>query len=149
MSALLWTVAASLVALVQAAGEEDVFELQPEIHHIFREEAKMPPVTFSLLFTFITLSPWIFLLISWFRLGYTPATVLSEFTEGTKTRTVYTASFLASLVSLEYLFYLYWTKLNLLQTLTYLSGLAPIAFFTGQRALSSIQQRRNNNNNNK
>ena len=64
MSALLLTITASLIAFVHAAGQEDVFELQPEIQHIFREEAKMPPVTFSLAFTLITLSPWIFLLMN-------------------------------------------------------------------------------------
>lgn len=45
--------------LVRAAGEEDVFELQPEIHHVFREAEKMPPAIFSKFFTLITLAPWL------------------------------------------------------------------------------------------
>lgn len=54
--------ATSVASLVQAAGEEDIFELQPEIHHTFREAEKMPPATFSKLFALITLSPWLILL---------------------------------------------------------------------------------------
>ncbi|KAI8082513.1 Dolichyl-diphosphooligosaccharide--protein glycosyltransferase subunit Swp1 [Gilbertella persicaria] len=142
MSILGLLFAASFTALVQAAGQEDVFEWQPEIHHVFREAEKMPPATFSMIFALVTLSPWIFLLIGWLRLGYTPANVISELTQGSKTRSIYIAAFLGSLVSLEYLFYLYWTKLDLFQTLTYFGGLALVAFFTGQRALSSVQNKR-------
>ena len=43
---------------------------------------------------------------------------------------------------MEYLFYLYFTRLNLVQTLTYMSALSVITFLTGQRALSSIQAKR-------
>ncbi|MBM6387034.1 MAG: hypothetical protein JSY10_24065 [Paenibacillus sp.] len=75
-------------------------------------------------------------------MGYTPAKVISELTSGSTARTAYIASFLASLVGLEYLFYLYWTQLDLFQTLTYLGGLSIVTFFTGQRALSSIQTKR-------
>lgn len=54
--------ATAFTALVSAAGEEDVFELQPEIHHVFRPAEKMPPASFSKLFTLITLSPWLVLI---------------------------------------------------------------------------------------
>ena len=50
-----------LASVAYAAGDEDVFGLQPEIHHVFREAEKMPPVTFSYLFTVIALSPWLLL----------------------------------------------------------------------------------------
>jgi hypothetical protein len=52
---------ASFATTVMAAGEEDIFELQPEIHHIFRQEEKMPPAAFSTLFTLIALAPWLIL----------------------------------------------------------------------------------------
>ncbi|CAO3635099.1 unnamed protein product [Mucor hiemalis] len=96
----------------------------------------------SQLFTLITLAPWLILVGGWLQLGYTPNKVISELFSGSTLQTVYITSFLGSLVSLEYLFYLYWTKLNLFQTLTYLSGLTIITFLTGQRALSSIQAKR-------
>lgn len=46
-----------------AAGDEDVFELQPEIHHAFRPAESMPPTWFSQLFSLIALSPWIVLMV--------------------------------------------------------------------------------------
>ncbi|KAI9477778.1 MAG: Oligosaccharyltransferase subunit Ribophorin II-domain-containing protein [Benjaminiella poitrasii] len=134
--------ATSFATIVKAAGNEDIFELQPEIHHVFREAEKMPPAAFSQLFALITLAPWLILIAGWLQLGYTPGKVISELTAGSTVRTASIIAFLASLVSVEYLFYLYWTKLNLFQTLTYFAGLALITFFTGQRALSSIQARR-------
>lgn len=55
-------VALSLVASkVAAAGQEDVFEWQPEIHHQFRPAEDMPSAWFSQLFTLIVLSPWLLL----------------------------------------------------------------------------------------
>lgn len=62
MSVVSLVLAASIATLVQAAGEEDVFELQPEIHHVFKEAEKMPPAAFSKLFALLTLSPWLILL---------------------------------------------------------------------------------------
>lgn len=62
MSVLGLALATALVSVVQAAGEEDVFELQPEIHHVFREAEKMPLAAFSQLFALITLAPWVILL---------------------------------------------------------------------------------------
>lgn len=61
MSVIGLVLAASIATLVQAAGDEDVFELQPEIHHVFREAEKMPPAAFSKLFALITLAPWLIL----------------------------------------------------------------------------------------
>lgn len=54
--------ATTFAVLVSAAGDEDVFELQPEIHHVFREAEKMPPASFSKLFSLVTLSPWLILI---------------------------------------------------------------------------------------
>lgn len=51
-------IACCFIVLAQAAGEEDAFGIQPEIHHVFRQEEKMPPAAFSKLFTLITLAPW-------------------------------------------------------------------------------------------
>ncbi|KAI8979257.1 Oligosaccharyltransferase subunit Ribophorin II-domain-containing protein [Mycotypha africana] len=128
--------------VVKAAGDEDIFELQPEIHHMFRPAEKMPPAAFSQLFTLLTLAPWAILALGWFKLEYTPKKIISELIAGPITRTASIIVFLASLISIEVLFYLYWTRLNLFQTLPYLAGLTIITFFTGQRALSALQNRR-------
>ncbi|KAI7876035.1 hypothetical protein K492DRAFT_210615 [Lichtheimia hyalospora FSU 10163] len=125
---------------VFAAGDQDVFEWQPEIHHAFRPAESMPPAWFSQLFSLIALSPWIVLMIGWLGLGVTPVKVLGQLTSGSSTmRPVSIIAFLASLASIEYLFYLYWTRLNIFETLSYLVILLAITFVTGQRALSQIQ----------
>ena len=36
----------------------------PEIHHIFRDDPKMPPVVISLTFSGLVLSPWLLLLFA-------------------------------------------------------------------------------------
>ncbi|KAJ8652454.1 hypothetical protein O0I10_011921 [Lichtheimia ornata] len=126
-----------------AAGDEDVFELQPEIHHAFRPAESMPPTWFSQLFSLIALSPWIVLMVGWLGVGVTPVKVLGQLTSGSSSmRPVSIIAFLASLASVEYLFYLYWTRLNIFETLSYLVFLLAITFVTGQRALSQIQAHR-------
>ncbi|KAL4210029.1 Dolichyl-diphosphooligosaccharide--protein glycosyltransferase subunit Swp1 [Rhizopus microsporus] len=131
----------TLFNIAKAAGTEDIFELQPEIHHVFRPNEKMPPVLFSQLFSLIVLSPWLILIFGWLSLGYTPAKVMSDFASFNRS-SIYILGFIGSLVAIEYLFYLYWTKLNLMEMLPYFGGLCVITFITGQRALSSIQQKR-------
>lgn len=61
---------------------------------------------------------------------------------GPSLRMVSIVAFLASLGAIEYVFYLYWTRLNLFETLPYLAGLAALTFITGQRALSQVQAKR-------
>lgn len=54
---------AGLALIASAAGDEDVFEWRPEIHHQFRPAESMPPAWFSKAFTLFALSPWILLAI--------------------------------------------------------------------------------------
>ncbi|CAO3595241.1 unnamed protein product [Absidia cylindrospora] len=69
----------SLVAShVMAAGQEDVFEWQPEIHHQFRPAESMPSAWFSQLFSLVVLSPWLLLAIGWTMIGVTPTKVMSD-----------------------------------------------------------------------
>ncbi|ORZ03941.1 Dolichyl-diphosphooligosaccharide--protein glycosyltransferase subunit Swp1 [Syncephalastrum racemosum] len=131
-----------LFAKAYAAGDEDVFEWRPEIQHIFRDPDAMPSTWFSQAFTLITLSPWLVLLVGWLGIGVTPAKVVSELMAGPSLRMVSIIAFLASLGAIEYVFYLYWTRLNLFQTLPYLAGLVAITFITGQRALTQVQAKR-------
>ncbi|KAF7725719.1 hypothetical protein EC973_009437 [Apophysomyces ossiformis] len=137
-----WLAILSLTAVVHAAGEEDVFEWQPEIHHAFRPEERMPPAWFSQLFAIVVLTPWLILTAGWFSLGLTPFKVLSELKTGSANRAISVLAFLGSLIAVEYLFYLYWTKLNLFQTLGYLAPLSVLVYATGQRALTQVQIRR-------
>lgn len=69
----------------------------------------------------------------WLSLGVTPAGPFFS---------ISILAFFATLVGIEFLFYKYWTSLNIFETLTYLSGLSVVAFVTGQRALSEVRARR-------
>ncbi|KAH8549491.1 Oligosaccharyltransferase subunit Ribophorin II-domain-containing protein [Umbelopsis sp. PMI_123] len=130
------------LAGVLAAGVEDEFGIQPEIVHQFRPQEKMPSKIVSQFASLLVLAPWIALLAGWAQLGYTPAKVISNIQKESMTSTLSILSFLGTLVAIEFLFFSYWTHLNLFQTLGYLSILSLAAFFTGQRALTVVQQKR-------
>ncbi|KAI8577513.1 hypothetical protein K450DRAFT_252037 [Umbelopsis ramanniana AG] len=130
------------LASVLAAGVEDEFGVQPEIVHQFRAQEKMPPKIVSQLASLLVLAPWIALLAGWAQLGYTPAKVINSIQNESMTSTVSIFSFLGTLAAIEFLFFNYWTHLNLFQTLGYLSVLSVVAFITGQRALTVVQQKR-------
>ncbi|KAI8366636.1 Oligosaccharyltransferase subunit Ribophorin II-domain-containing protein [Radiomyces spectabilis] len=132
----------SLLVAAWAAGEDDVFAIQPEIHHVFRDATNTPPAWFSQTFTVISLSPWLILLAGWFSVGVTPSKVVHRLTAGSAVRTLSIIAFIGTLVATEYLFYLYWTQLNLFQTLGYLVVLTIILFATGRYALSQVQSLR-------
>ncbi|CAO3666903.1 unnamed protein product [Umbelopsis vinacea] len=83
----------------------------------------------------------------WLQLGYTPAKVISNITQGSMASIVSILSFLGTLAAIEFLFFCYWTHLNLFQTLGYLSVLSLVAFITGQRALTAVQLKRLSHNN--
>ncbi|CAG8710473.1 8971_t:CDS:2, partial [Ambispora leptoticha] len=106
----------------------------PEIHHIFGKPERMPPSWLSYGFVLIVFAPWISLIISWSYLN-----VNLSFLTNAPNGVISSICFLASLVAIEILFYNYWTHLNIFQTLSWLSGLSLLAFFTGQKALSDIQ----------
>ncbi|CAG8510420.1 13036_t:CDS:2 [Ambispora gerdemannii] len=109
-----------------------VYGPRPEILHIFGNPERLPPMWLSYGFVLIAIAPWISLIISWSYLD-----VNLSFLTGAPN--ISSISFLVSLVAIEILFYNYWTHLNIFQTLSWLTGLSLLAFFTGQRALSDIQ----------
>ncbi|KAI9016375.1 Dolichyl-diphosphooligosaccharide--protein glycosyltransferase subunit Swp1 [Phycomyces nitens] len=133
-------VVAALIAHVSGAGNEDVFEILPEIHHVFRQPEVMPSAWFSKLFGLIALAPWALLISGWIGLGITPTKVVSSLSNGPSMGSVSVVAFLLSLASIEYLLFLYWVKFNIFQTLGYLFFLSIVAAATGQRALSQIQK---------
>ncbi|ORZ22119.1 Dolichyl-diphosphooligosaccharide--protein glycosyltransferase subunit Swp1 [Absidia repens] len=122
-----------------AAGQEDVFEWQPEIHHQFRPAESMPSAWFSQLFSLVVLSPWLVLAIGWTMIGVTPTKVMSGLSSQ---RGIWIMAFVGSLAVTDYLFFLYWTHWNIFKTLSYVGGWGLVLFATGQRALSSVQRHR-------
>ncbi|KAI8097276.1 Oligosaccharyltransferase subunit Ribophorin II-domain-containing protein [Halteromyces radiatus] len=135
----LFVVLSVIVTMVLAAGQEDVFEWQPEIHHQFRPDESMPATWFSQLFSLLVLSPWLILVLGWMVIGITPSKVMSGLSSQ---RGIWILAFVSSLAVTDYLFYLYWTQWNIFKTLTYVAGWSLVLFTTGQLALSSVQRYR-------
>ncbi|SAL96095.1 hypothetical protein [Absidia glauca] len=135
----LFVVLSLVASKVAAAGQDDVFEWQPEIHHQFRPAESMPSAWFSQLFTLIVLSPWLLLALGWTVIGVTPNKVASSLSSQ---RGVWILAFVTSLAATDYLFFLYWTRWNIFQTLTSVGGWSLVIFATGQRALSFVQRHR-------
>ncbi|RUP52432.1 Dolichyl-diphosphooligosaccharide--protein glycosyltransferase subunit Swp1 [Jimgerdemannia flammicorona] len=113
-----------------------IYGPRPEIRHIFRQPDKVPAAWLSNAFVLVVLSPWLVLLGAWLALGITPA-ILGPFVSS-----ISILAFFSTLVATEFLFYKYWTSLNIFETLTYFAGLSVFTFVTGQRALSEVQARR-------
>ncbi|XP_072307808.1 dolichyl-diphosphooligosaccharide--protein glycosyltransferase subunit 2 isoform X2 [Eucyclogobius newberryi] len=100
---------------------------KPEIQHLFREPEKKPPIVVSNTFTALVLSPLLLLLILWFKLGanvsnfsFSPSTIL----------------FHAGHAATLGLMYVYWTHLNMFQTLKYLALVGGVTFLAGNRMLA-------------
>lgn len=112
----------------------------PEIHHIFRGDPKSPPKAISGLFTLAVLATLPVLLGGWLLLGAN----VNHLSKAMGSDPVSHALFFGSLVALEGIFFLYYTSWNLFQTLPAVGIFGAIAFVSGSRALTEVQERRLN-----
>lgn len=100
---------------------------KPEIQHLFREPEKKPPTVVSNAFTALVLSPLLLLLILWFKLGAN----ISNFSFSPSTMLFHVGH--AALLGLMYV---YWTHLDMFQTLKYLTIVGSVTFLAGNRMLA-------------
>uniref|UniRef100_A0A8D3D2L3 Dolichyl-diphosphooligosaccharide--protein glycosyltransferase subunit 2 n=1 Tax=Scophthalmus maximus TaxID=52904 RepID=A0A8D3D2L3_SCOMX len=129
---ILWNVADVVLKFVDEEApatiqSKTLYVPKPEIQHLFREPEKKPPTVVSNTFTALVLSPFLLLLILWFKLGanissfsFSPSTILFH---------VGHAATLG-------LMYVYWTHLNMFQTLKYLAFIGGVTFLAGNRMLA-------------
>ncbi|KAJ1124011.1 hypothetical protein NDU88_002475 [Pleurodeles waltl] len=104
-----------------------LFAPKPDIQHLFREPEKRPPTVVSNTFTALVLSPLLLLFILWIKIGanisnfsFAPSTIL----------------FHLGHAAMLGLMYVYWTQLDMFQTLKYLAILGTITFLAGNRMLA-------------
>ncbi|PGH12486.1 hypothetical protein AJ79_04230 [Helicocarpus griseus UAMH5409] len=109
-----------------------------EIYHIFKADPKSPPVVVTLVFVVAVLAALPTLAGLWFYLGVN----LNHLPLALKSSPIPHALFLGSIVGLEGIFFLYYTKWNLFQTLPAAFAMGAVAFVSGSRALSEVQERR-------
>ncbi|KAI9797673.1 MAG: hypothetical protein M1833_005334 [Piccolia ochrophora] len=110
----------------------------PEIHHIFRPDPQSPPKIVSIVFTAAVVATIPILLAVWLSLGANLNHLSQALGNAPMSHTV----FFGSVVALEGIFFLYYTSWNLFQTLPAVAGVGSIAFISGSRALSEVQERR-------
>ncbi|XP_070301642.1 dolichyl-diphosphooligosaccharide--protein glycosyltransferase subunit 2 isoform X3 [Salvelinus sp. IW2-2015] len=129
---ILWNVADVVLKFLDeeapaAIQSKTLYMPKPDIQHLFREPEKKPPTVVSNAFTALVLSPFLLLLILWFKLGanisnfsFSPSAVL----------------FHVGHACMLGLMYVYWTHLNMFQTLKYLAIIGSLTFLAGNRMLA-------------
>ncbi|TAQ91195.1 hypothetical protein B7494_g480 [Chlorociboria aeruginascens] len=109
-----------------------------EIHHIFKADPTSPPKIISIFFALAVLATIPVLLGSWAFLGAN----LSHLAKATSAAPVSHSLFFGSIVSMEGIFFLYYYNWSLFQMLPVAGVIGLVAFLSGSKALSEVQERR-------
>jgi oligosaccharyltransferase complex subunit delta (ribophorin II) len=120
-------------------GEEQVrYGSLKEIHHQFRENPKSPPKIITLVFLGGVLASLPLLLGAWIALGGN----LNHLSTALGAAPISHALFVGSVLAMEAVFFLYYTTWNLFETLPVAGVIGVVAFYSGSKALSEVQERR-------
>lgn len=111
---------------------------KPEIHHIFRDDPKSAPKIISLVFTLAVLATLPILAGTWLFLGGNVEHIGKAFGANPLAHGL----FLGSIVAMEGVFFMYYVRWNLFQTLPVAALVGTVAFVSGSRALTEVQDRR-------
>jgi len=102
---------------------------QPIIDHLFRIPEKRPPKIVSTIFTALVLSPLLLMVILWAKIGAN----LSNFNFS-----ISTIVFHIGLGCIFALYYMFWVKLNMFQTLKLLAIIGGVTFLGGNKMLADM-----------
>jgi oligosaccharyltransferase complex subunit delta (ribophorin II) len=114
------------------------YSAQPEIHHIFRDDPRSPPKILSLAFTLAVVAALPGLLITWIGLGAN----LNHFGKAFGAAPISHTLFLGSIVGMEFAFWQYYTNWQLFTLLPVAGVVGIVAYVSGSRALTEVQERR-------
>ncbi|KAJ4336741.1 hypothetical protein N0V95_008529 [Ascochyta clinopodiicola] len=114
------------------------YAAESEIHHIFRDDPKSPPKIITIVFAAAVAAALPVLLGLWVTLGAN----VSHLNKALGAAPVSHALFYGSIIAMEGVFFLYYTSWNLFQTLPAAGLVGVVAFLSGSRALSEVQERR-------
>ena len=114
------------------------YAAEPEIRHIFRDDPKSPPKAITIVFAAAVAGALPVLLGVWATLGANA----SHLGKALGAAPVSHALFYGSILAMEGIFFLYYTSWNLFQTLPAAGVVGFVAFLSGSRALSEVQERR-------
>jgi oligosaccharyltransferase complex subunit delta (ribophorin II) len=111
---------------------------EPEIRHIFRDDPKSPPKLITIVFAAAVAAALPILLGVWATLGANAGHV----SKALGNAPVSHGLFYGSIMAMEGIFFMYYTSWNLFQTLPAAAVVGLVAFVSGSRALSEVQERR-------
>lgn len=114
------------------------YAAESEIHHIFRTDPKSPPKIITIVFAAAVAGALPVLFAVWATLGANA----SHVSKALGNAPVSHALFYGSILAMEGIFFLYYTSWNLFQTLPAAAIVGFVAFLSGSRALSEVQERR-------
>jgi oligosaccharyltransferase complex subunit delta (ribophorin II) len=132
------TIQADANAPPAAPPTPERYTRKPEIHHIFRGDPKSPPKIISLVFTLAVLAALPILAGTWLFLGGN----VEHMSKAFGANPVAHGLFLGSIVAMEGVFFMYYVSWNLFQTLPVAAIVGTVAFVSGSRALTEVQDRR-------
>ncbi|RMZ91058.1 hypothetical protein DV736_g1696, partial [Chaetothyriales sp. CBS 134916] len=110
----------------------------PEINHVFRLDPKSPNIVIVLLFTFATVLTLPILLRAYAFLGVNVAQLSKAISDAPLSHVL----FLGSIMSIESTLFLYFLSWRLFSVLPILAFLGIVAYISGSRALTEVQERR-------
>ncbi|GAT25770.1 oligosaccharyltransferase subunit ribophorin II [Aspergillus luchuensis] len=110
----------------------------PEIHHIFKSDPQSPPIVITLAFVAMVLATLPVLGGVWLFLGVN----VNHLPTALKSAPIPHIVFLGSLLSIEGIFFLYYSSWTLFQILPAVAVAGSVAFVSGSRALGEVQGRR-------
>jgi oligosaccharyltransferase complex subunit delta (ribophorin II) len=114
------------------------YAAESEIHHIFRDDPKSPPKLITIVFAAAVAAALPILLGVWATLGANAGHV----SKALGNAPVSHGLFYGSILAMEGIFFMYYTSWNLFQTLPAAAVVGLVAFVSGSRALSEVQERR-------
>jgi len=114
------------------------YSQQPEIHHIYRSDARSPPKLISIFFVAAVLVTLPALLLVWMSQGAN----LNHLSTAIGAAPASHLAFFGSVVAMELVFFLYYSSWTLFQTLPVVGVVGAVAVLSGPRALGEVQSRR-------
>jgi len=105
---------------------------------VFRADPQSPPKIITLVFSVAVAGALPVLLAVWATLGANA----NHFGKALSNAPISHALFYGSILAMEGIFFMYYTSWNLLQTLPAAGVVGFVAFLSGSRALSEVQERR-------
>jgi oligosaccharyltransferase complex subunit delta (ribophorin II) len=111
---------------------------EQEIHHMFGDAPKSPLKAITVVFAAAVVAAFPVLLGVWASLGANA----NHLGKAMGNAPIPHALFFGSILAMEGIFFLYYTSWNLFQTLPAAAVVGLLAFLSGSRALSEVQERR-------